>query len=218
MARGVGLLSFVAIVTLLSGCKDDPPSTPPRKVKKKVDTNRIPAPNHSPEQLMDPGKPRRVSQKGSMEADLSGRRQHFSFFPRGSNAAVHHPDTGVSWVKLEGALTDEGTPSLLFELEPLKLDPKALPATFVAGDADEGDTKLTVTYSMGPSERWSSKERSEAPMRLTIESLEGRTLSGTFEGTLNPVAPNQSDPVKIGKGTFAVDIRLRNVDQAEAKD
>lgn len=218
MARGVGLLSFVAIVTLLSGCKDDPPSTPPRKVKKKVDTNRIPAPNHSPEQLMDPGKPRRVSQKGSMEADLSGRRQHFSFFPRGSNAAVHHPDTGVSWVKLEGALTDEGTPSLLFELEPLKLDPKALPATFVAGDADEGDAKLTVTYSMGPSERWSSKEQSEAPMRLTIESLEGRTLSGTFEGTLNPVAPNQSDPVKIGKGTFAVDIRLRNVDQAEAKD
>lgn len=217
MARGVGL-GVVAIFTLVSGCKDDPPATPPRKVKKKVDTNRIPAPNHSPQQLMDPGKPRRVSQKGSMEADLSGRRQHFTFFPRGSNAAVHHPDTGASWVKIEGALTDEGTPSLLFQLEPLKLDPSALPATFIAGDSKEGEAKLSVTYSMGPSERWSSKEQSEAPIRLTLESLEGRTLSGTFEGTLNPVAPNLSDPVKIGKGTFAVDIRLRNVGEAKAKE
>lgn len=217
MVRSIGL-SFVAMTMLMSGCADDPPATPPRKVDKKIDTTRIPAPNHSPEQLTDPGKPRRVSQKGSMEADLSGRRQHFTFFPRGSNAAVHHRDTGVSWVKIEGALTDDGAPSVLFKLEPLKLDPNALPATFVAGDTKDGETKLSVSYSMGPSERWSSKAQSDAPVRLTLESLEGRTLSGTFEGTLNAVAPNRSDPIEIGNGTFAVEIRLRNVGEAEAKE
>jgi hypothetical protein len=217
MTRGVGL-SVVAIIALLSGCKDEPPATPPRKVKKKVDTNRIPAPNHSPQQLMDPGKPRRVSQKGTMEADLSGRRQHFSFFPRGSNAAVHNADTGVSWMKLEGALTDEGKPSLLFQLEPYKLAPETLPATFVAGQAKEGEPALTVTYSMGPNEQWSSKVESDAPMRLTIESLEGRTVSGTFEGTLNAMEPNQSDPVQVAKGTFAIDIRRRNVGTAKVAE
>ena len=205
-------LCVVAMITVLSACKDDPPATPPRKVDKKVDTTRIPAPNHSPQQLMDPGKPRRVSQKGSMEADLSGRRQHFSFFPRGTNVAVQHADTGASWVEIEGALSDEGKPSLSFHLEALKLDRKTLPATFVAGDAKEGAPKLSVTYAMGPSEMWSSKEASDDPIRVTIESLEGRTLSGTFEGTLGPVSPNQSDPLQIAKGTFSVDIRLRKID------
>ena len=204
----------VLLVLMVGGaCKDEAPTPPPRKVKKKVDTDRIPAPNHSPEMLKDPGKPRRVTMKGSMEADLSGRRQHFGFFPRGNNAAVHAPETGVSWLKLEGALSDEGTPSLSFTLDPLELDEVKLPATFVAGQSKDGQPKLTVEYEMGPTERWSSEEESEKPMRITLESFEGRRLSGTFEGILPAQAPNQSDPVKIDKGTFSIEVRLTNIER-----
>ncbi len=210
--RRVALL-LVLVAPFAGACKDEAPTPAPRKVKKKVDTDRIPAPNHSPEMLTDPGKPRRVTMKGSMEADLSGRRQHFVFFPRGTNAAVHSPDTKVSWVKLEGALSDEGTPSMAFTLEPLKLDDVKLPATFVAGETKGDAPKLTVVYSMGPTEQWSSDEESEKPMRITLEKFEGRRLSGTFEGILAPVAPNQSDPVKVEKGTFAIEVRLTNVER-----
>lgn len=213
MRRVVMLLVLVAPAT--GGCKDEAPTPAPRKVKKKVDTDRIPAPNHSPEVLTDPGKPRRVTMKGSMEADLSGRRQHFEFFPRGNNAAVHSAETKVSWLKLEGALSEEGTPSLSFSLDPLKLDDVKLPATFVAGETKDGEPKLTVVYEMGPAEQWSSDREGERPMRITLEKFEGRRLSGTFEGILPAVPPNQSDPVNVEKGTFSIEVRLTNIERGE---
>lgn len=209
--RGIALLGLLAVI----GCKDEAPQTAPRQVKKKVDTDRIPAPNHSPEQLMNPGKPRRVTMKGTMEADLSGRRQHFVFFPRGSNAAVHFPDKGTSWVKITGALSDEGSPSLAFSLDPLKLDATTLPATFIAGDNKPGAPALVVTYEMGQGQHWSSQGKTDSPMRLTLESLEDRTVRGTFEGTLPPLAPNTNDPVEITRGEFAIELRLTNVERGK---
>jgi hypothetical protein len=199
----------------LPGCKDEAPKDPPRKVKKKVETDRIPAPNHSPEQLTNPGKPRRVTMKGVMEADLSGKRQHFVFFPRGENAAVFYPDTKVAWVKLRGALSEDGSPSLSFTLDPLQLDATKLPATYIVGPAKAGAPTLTVTYEMGQAQRWSSRVESDKPMRLTLESLDGRTLRGTFEGTLAAQSPNTSAPIEISNGEFAVEVRLTNVERGK---
>ncbi len=204
-------VALLIVLALGGACEDEPPKPAPRKVKKKVDTSRIPVPNHSPKVMEDPGKPRRVTMKGSMEADLSGRRQHFVFFPRGNNAAVHDANTGVSWVRVQGALSDEGTPSLTFSLDPLKLDDVKLPATFVAGEAKKGEAKLTVKYEMGKLDRWSSDGESEQPMRLTLESLEGRTLKGTFDGTLPAKAPNTSEPLELTRGTFSVELRLKGI-------
>lgn len=160
---------------------------------------------------MDPGKPRRVSNAGEMEADLSGKRQHFVFFPRGGNAAVHYPDKDTAWVKIQGALTDEGTPSLTFTLDPLNLGELEFPATFIAGESKKGQPTLQVEYALSDLDRWSTDTTSERPMRLTLESLEGRRLSGTFEGQLPPKAPNANDAIDIAKGTFAVDLRLTGI-------
>lgn len=204
-------IALLIAVCFVGACKDEAPTPPPRKVKKSVDTTRIPVPNHSAEVMSDPGKPRRVTMKGTMEADLSGRRQHFVFFPRGDNAAVHYPETGVSWVKLQGALSEDGSPSLSFTLDPLKLDTLELPATFIAGAARKGEPGLIVTYEMGRTDQWSSVLDSEQPMRITLDSLTDRTLSGTFEGTLAPKPPGKNAPVKIERGTFSVELRLTNI-------
>lgn len=204
-------LALLIAVSLVGACKDEAPKPPPRKVKKSVDTTRIPVPNHSPEVMKDPGKPRRVTMKGSMEADLSGKRQHFVFFPRGDNAAVHYPDTGVSWVKLRGALNEDGSPSLAFTLDPLKLDTLELPATFIAGTAKKGKPGLVATYEMGSTDQWTSEVQSEQPMRITIDSLTDRTLTGTFEGTLAPKPPSKNEPVRFERGTFSVEVRLTNI-------
>ncbi len=204
-------LVLLIAVFLGGACKDEAPTAPPRKVNKGVDTTRIPVPNHSQDVMTDPGKPRRVTMKGSMEADLSGKRQHFVFFPRGDNAAVHHPDTGVSWLKLRGALNDEGSPSLAFSLDPLKLDTLEFPATFIAGVPKKGEPGLVVTYEMGQSDQWTSEVESEQPMRITIDSLQERTLSGTFEGTLAAKPPSKNEPVRVERGSFSVELRLTNI-------
>ncbi len=219
--RRIALLFAALGIALGSACKDEVPSPPPRKVKKKVDTDRIPVPNHSPDKMTDPGKPRRVTMKGTMEADLSGRKQHFVFFPRGENAAVYYAETGVSWLKIRGALSDEGTPSFSMKLEPLKLDDLELPATFVAGEAKDGAPALHVEYEMGVDAVWTadalspSENPMQDPMRVTFERFEDRTLHGTFEGTLMPKAPNTSEPVKVARGTFAIELRLTNVERGE---
>lgn len=210
--RSVVLLTALSFV---GACKDEAPAPPPRKVKKSVDTTRIPVPNHSPNVMNDPGKPRRVTMKGTMEADLSGKRQHFVFFPRGDNAAVHFPDTGVSRVKLRGALNEDGSPSLAFTLEPLKLDALKLPATFIAGETKKGETGLVATYEMGQTDQWSSEIESDRPMRITIDALTDRTLSGTFEGTLAPKPPSKNEPVRFERGTFSVEVRLTNIARGE---
>ncbi len=216
--RRIALLFAAWGIAVASGaCKDEAPAPPPRKVKKKVDTDRIPVPNHSPDKLMDPGKPRRVTMKGTMEADLSGRKQHFVFFPRGENAAVYYEKTGVSWLKINGAISDEGTPSLSLSLEPLKLDDLELPATFIAKPGKDGEPVLHAEYDMGVDQRWDSKVESDDPMRVTFERLEDRTLHGTFEGTLMPKPPNASDPVKVTRGTFAVELRLTNIERGAKK-
>ncbi|MBV1859679.1 MAG: hypothetical protein KUG77_14795 [Nannocystaceae bacterium] len=202
-------------VSLLGACKDEAPTPPPRKVNKGVDTTRIPVPNHSPEVMQDPGKPRRVTMKGSMEADLSGRRQHFVFFPRGDNAAVHFPDTDVSRVKLRGALSDDGSPSLSFTLDPLKLDTLEFPATFIAGAAKKGEPSFIATYEMGRADQWTSEVESEQPMRITLDSLRDRTLTGTFEGTLAPKPPSKNEPVRFERGTFSIEVRLTNIPRGE---
>jgi len=202
-------------VSLLGACKDEAPTPPPRKVNKGVDTTRIPVPNHSPEVMKDPGKPRRVTMKGSMEADLSGRRQHFVFFPRGDNAAVDYPDTGVSRVKIRGALNDEGSPSLSFTLDPLKLDTVEFPATFIADPAKKGEPGLVAIYEMGRADRWTSELESDKPMRITFDSLTDRTLTGTFEGTLAPKPPSKNEPVRFERGTFSVELRLTNIARGE---
>lgn len=210
--RRIALLFAITPIALGTGaCKDEAPATPPRKVKKKVDTDRIPVPNHSPDKLMDPGRPRRVTMKGTMEADLSGRKQHFVFFPRGENAAVYYEKTGVSWLKINGALNDDGTPSLSLELEPLKLDEQELPAIFIAKPGKDGKTVLHAEYDMGVDNEWDSDVQSEDPMRVTLERIDERTLHGTFEGTLMPKPPNTSEPVKISRGTFAIELRLTNI-------
>ncbi len=205
--------ALVALLVAPAACEKDPPPAKPRAVKKKVDTNRIPVPNHSPQVMSDPGKPRRVSMEAKMEGDFSGRRQHFTFFPKGENAAVHFEDKGTSWVRIEGALSEEGEPSLTFKLEPLRLDTLKLPATFVVGEGEKGAPVLTVDWVVGPSETWSGKGETERPMSLTLERFEGRTLRGTFEGILPPVAPNTASPVTVDNGTFAVNLRLTNVEK-----
>ncbi len=178
-----------------------------------MDTKRIPVPNHSPEVMTDPGKPRRVGQTGTMEADVSGKRQHFTFFSKGKNAAVHFEDRGVSWVRLEGALNDDGTPFLSFELEPLRLDTLEYPATFTVGPVDEGQPQLEVRYEIDARTAWvADPQAQDTPMpTLTLVSYEGGKLSGTFEGTLYPLTPEQGPPMKLDHGSFEIELRRTGI-------
>ncbi|MEM6291154.1 MAG: hypothetical protein AAGA54_07805 [Myxococcota bacterium] len=208
--------ALLALLVASVACEKDPPPPKPRAVKKKVDTDRIPVPNHSPQVMSDPGKPRRVGMEATMEADFSGRRQHFTFFPKGENAAVYFEDKGTAWVRIEGALSEEGEPALTFKLDDLRLDTLKFPATFTVGEAKKKAPTLAVEWEIGPAESWSTAGTSERPMTLTLERFEGRTLHGTFDGVLPPRAPNTAAPIVIENGTFAVNLRLTNVKKGPA--
>lgn len=209
------MLSLVAVA-----CGDEPPAEPPRAVKRRVDMDRIPVPNHSPQVMSDPGKPRRVGMAGKMEADIGGRRQHFTFFSRGKNAAAHFESTGVSWVKIEGALSDDGSPYLSFALEPLDLAALELPATFSAASTDPAARPevpaLKVRFELSPGTRWLHTEKTKTPITLTLTSFEDDVLTGTFAGTLTRQGgQDEGDPeLEVRNGAFEVKLR-RTGDRVE---
>lgn len=208
--RTRSIVASLLLATACAACESETAKTPPRTVKKKVDTTRIPVPNHSPQVMNDPGKPRRPSVEGKMDATVTGRMQHFTFFARGQNAAVFFADTGVAWLRVTGALSDEGTPSLSFKLETFNLGRARLPATYVVRKTKQSEPVLEAEYTTGPLHRWHSSLDTDQPLTLTIDSFEDHTLRGTFSGVLLP--ENEGDkPVVLEDGTFEVTLRLTNV-------
>ena len=211
--------SSVAIALLLAlACNKDEPAPPPKKVEREVDLTKIPVPEHTPEMLSDPGKPRRVAAPGSVDVIVSGKPQHFTFMPKGVNAAVFAEEKDVAWVRITGQATSESGPTMRIELDKLRLDRTELPATFKT--SDKGKIAVTVRYELDPVKWWEAKsgKAGEAVAEVTLQSFEGRRLKGTFKGTLDPKFPELGKPIELAEGAFDVELRLNGVEEGKAAD
>jgi hypothetical protein len=206
--------STLSLVLLLGlGCNDEPPAPPPKEVKKGVDVAKIPVPDHTPEMLSDPGKPRRVSSPGSLDVQIDGKHQHFVHMPKGVNAAVRFDDKDVAWIRVTGQATTESGPWVRIELRNVRLDELEFPATFTT--RDKGKAKLAVRYEMDPTRYWETKSgvESDNVAELTLESFEGKKLTGTFKGTLDPADTKIAKPMPITSGKFQGELRLNGVSE-----
>jgi hypothetical protein len=203
---------------LALACKSEEPAPPPKQVDRGVDLAKIPVPEHTPEMLSDPGKPRKVASPGSLDVEIGGATQHFSFMPKGVNAAVWAEDTKVAWVRVTGQASPENGPWVRIQLSDLRLDEIDLPATFKT--SDNGKVKLSVRYELDPVKWWEAKSGtpSDNVAEVTLEAFEGRRLRGTFKGTLDPKAPDFGKPLPLENGAFDVELRLNGVAEGKAPD
>ncbi len=213
-------LSVAAVLVFALACKEDEPTPPPKKVERGVDLAKIPVPEHTPEMLSDPGKPRRVAAPGSVDVKVSGKQQHFTFMPKGVNAAVFAEEKDVKWVRVTGQANSESGPTVRIHLDGLRLDRTELPATFKTSDEGKGKVALTVRYEIDPVKWWEAKsgKPSENTAEVTLEAFEGTRLKGTFKGTLDPNNPALGKPVELAEGSFDVELRLNGVNEGKAAD
>jgi hypothetical protein len=202
-------------VGLALACKSEEPAPAPKRVDRGVDLKKIPVPEHTPEMLSDPGKPRRVAMPGSMQADVAGKTEHFAFMPKGVNAAVWAEETKVATVRITGQATTESGPTIQIAFENLRLDQTELPATFKT--SDKGKAELSVRYEIDPVKWWEATP-GKGSAEVTLESFEGRRLVGTFKGTLDPMRPGFAEPLEVKDGSFEVELRLNGVDEGKSAD
>ncbi len=209
--------SVIAVLVLALACKQDEPTPPPKKVERGVDMQKIPAPEHTPEMLSDPGTPRRVAVPGSLDATVGGTQRHFTFMPKGVNAAVFAKEKDVKWVRVTGQANAESGPTIRIQLDGLRLDRAELPATFKT--ADKGKVELTLRYEIDPVTWWEAKtgKEGESSAEVTLDAYEGARLRGTFKGTLEPNNPTR-EPIEVADGSFDVELRLNGVEEGKAAD
>lgn len=204
---------------LALGCsKDENKAEAPKEVKR-ADPDRIPAPHHSPEMLRtDPTKLRKVSTQGKLDADISGQRKHFDFFPPGANVAVHSEETGVSRINITAAENDSGFPRLSIVLQNVRLDELEFPVTFTAAAPEnEQAPKLTVKLHRDESRWWENATQDEAAEQtsLTLTSFEGKTLRGKLDAVLQPRTEGMGDVARISGAEFETQLRLKGIEPGE---
>lgn len=212
-ARDVLAASALGALLAATGCPKSEPAEAPKKVERGVDTKKIPVPNHSPAQMNDPGKPRRVDTQGSMEAMVGGKKQVFTRLPRGLNAAAYSEETKVAWLKLRGSLDESGQPYLEIAVENFRVDTAKYPVTLTAAEAKDDQPQLRVTYRINASHWWKSDPTAAdaKDVKLVLNSFDGTRMSGTFEGTLPPRVEEQGKPLVIEAGRFELDLRVKGI-------
>lgn len=212
-AHGSFFVAALGVFFAAAGCPSTEPKEPPPKVARSVDTKQIPVPNHSPAQMSSPGKPRRVNAAGSMEAVVKGKTQVFTRLPRGLNAAAYSEETKVAWLKLRGALDESGDPHLEIAVENFRVDTAKYPVTLTAGEAKDGDPQLRMTYRIDASHWWKSDPAAPEAKdtKLVLDSFDGKRITGTFEGTLQPGIAGSGSPLPLEGGKFDIELRVKGI-------
>lgn len=209
-----GLACLVLGALALSCSQEESKAEAPKDVKR-ADPDRIPAPHHSPEMLRtDPTKLRKVSTQGKLDADISGQRKHFDFFPPGANVAVHSEETGVSRINITAAENDSGFPRLSIVLQNVRLDELEFPATFTAAAPEnERAPKLTVKLHRDESRWWENATQDEAAEQttVTLTGFEGKTLRGKLDAVLQPRTEGMGEPARISGAEFETQLRLKGI-------
>ncbi len=173
-------------------------------------------PLHNPHETasaMEAQKPMIRSQQGSFDLSIDGKTQHMPILPFGENAAVHFE--GKKGRITVAGTADSGYPNFRAEMVGWRLDQLELPITLTGND------KQIVRFRYRASERGEYKSDDEATRRgenkVTLESYEGKILTGTFEGTVAPKTETVGDPIKVS-GKFKTSLRLKGVKPSTAAE
>jgi hypothetical protein len=207
----------VLVLIACLGCQSEAQTPPPIPVKKGVDVEKIPEPEHSAKEMTEPPpEPLRSPTKGRLDATVAGKVVHLDYMSPATNAAVYAEDAGVAFVKIRGKQDAVSPEGLTIHLEHLRLDTAKLPATFTTNGEPKNKVELKVKYEIGPAKWWSAEtgKHSDNAVEVILEKFEGSTLTGTFKGKLEPRTPDMGDPLEI-KGQFAVELRLNGVEEGK---
>jgi hypothetical protein len=155
------------------------------------------------------------SAAGQFDLTIDGQPEHLAFVPPGKNFAVQVEERGVARVRMSGSRDDSGYPALRISLEHLRLDALEFPAK-LEGPEKHGDDErldLTIRYETSEARWWESspEDTARGKNRVTLETLEDRTLTGSFSATLHPRKADLGEPKQV-EGTFEVELRLTGVE------
>lgn len=211
---GLGLMVVVA------GCNgSSQPAKDPPKSGDAADAHSVAVPSHAAAMRSGEQQQRRTeTATGSIEAMIGGEHHEFRFLPYGKNAAIYAEDTGVARIVLAGSEGRDGYPALHLVLENVRLDRiEKLPATFGYTDQDgDRDVMAKIRYLEDDRITWASAAEATraGKNQVTIESIEGSTIRGTFEGVVVPPAKRFGEPKPIERGRFEVTVRLSGIEPA----
>jgi hypothetical protein len=219
--------SFVlaAVVTACGGGATPSPAQAPPKVEPGVDLAKTEIPEHSAASMSETAKPMLVTTKGSLRATLNGHPKHFDTLPVGGNAAIWAPSTRVARVLVGGSEDDSGFPTLRLVLEGVRLDTLELPTTFSLGrapgtkthvrpeDAEKpiAEARPRLVYEIAARKIWESDPEGPVVGSITLESFDGKRLTGSFAANVKPRSVAFGPPLTIEDGHFEVDLRLNGV-------
>jgi len=218
-------LVLAAFATACGGASSPAPEQAPPKVEPRVDLAKTDIPEHAAAQMSETEKPMLVTTTGSMRATLNGHQETFATLPVGGNAAIWAPDTRVARVILGGSEDDSGFPALRLVLEGVRLDTLKLPATFSLGREPGTKTHVRSTdpevpiaeprprlmYEIEARKIWETDPEGPVVGSITLQSFDGKRLTGSFHAEVKPRSVAFGPPLKIEDGQFEIDLRLNGV-------
>jgi len=218
-------LVLAAVVSACGGAATPTPEQAPPKVEPRVDLDKAEIPEHSAAAMSETPKPQLVTTKGSLRATLNGHATHFDSLPVGGNAAIWAPTTRVARVVVGGSEGDSGFPALRLVLEGVRLDTLTLPATFSLGKAPGTKTfvrspdpevpvaepRPRLMYEIEARKIWETDPEGPVVGTITLESFDGKRLTGSFSANVKPRSVAFGPPITIEDGHFEIDLRLNGV-------
>lgn len=212
-------IAAVAIATLcVLGCgKDSTPAastdakvTPPVVAKPKARTP--PNDPHAIAKANDnaPAPPPMDASRGTFDATIAGKPTHLLRIPPAQNRAIAFPDKGLSRVSIAAAEGHEGWPHLRLILEGLMLDDVQYPITIPSDAAAAKGVTATLRYQVNENRIYTSAALEEMDLSVTLDSLVGNRLSGSFTGMVAPSAAGIGGPIPI-TAEFSIEMGLRGV-------
>jgi hypothetical protein len=219
------LAIVVALMAQGSSCGGaDEPATPPKKVVRGVDVDRIPVPNHGPEVMAgEIDKARRISAPGKAEAEIDGKVQHFDAFGPGNNAATYDDETKAGRLVIRAGHGEGGFPRVDLRVENIRLDELEFPITFPVnkkqakklgdGVVEGKEPTLSIRFYHDQTHYWELDPAASkaGENELTLASFQGEVLTGKFRAKLIPHMPDSGKPIDLQAGTFEVKLRLSGV-------
>lgn len=219
------LLSALAVLVGACGGAASEAAPPPPKVEPGVDLAKVEIPEHKGVDMTSDPKPMLVTTKGTVTATLNGHPKTFATLPVGGNAAVWTPATRMARVLVGGSESDAGFPALRIVLEGVRLDTLALPATFTLGkkadakafvrsddpEVPVAEARPRLLFEIEARKIWESDPEGPEVGSVTIDSFDGKRVTGTFSAKLKPRSVAFGPPLDITDGKFDVELRLNGV-------
>jgi hypothetical protein len=213
------------VVTACGGGATPTAEQAPAKVEPRVDLEKANIPGHSAAEMTESLNPKLVTTKGSLRATLNGHAKEFATLPIGGNAAIWAPSTRVARVLVGGSETESGFPALRLVLEGVRLDTLALPATFSLGkppgtkahvrstdpQVPIAEPRPRLVYEIEARKIWETDPEGPVVGTITLESFDGKRLTGSFSANVKPRSVAFGPPITIENGRFEIDLRLNGV-------